>query len=99
MQDILDIYVRNRREVEKAVSAPFLGEIPKKEDIEGRQIVVREDGRDAVSEALDGADIIFEKFPRFKQITFDTSNDEERKMIAQAYKMRGIAGDIKESNS
>ena len=44
--------------------------------------------RDAVSEALDGADIIFEKFPRFKQIT-----------IAQAYKMRGIAGDIKESNS
>ena len=55
--------------------------------------------RDAVSEALDGAGIIFEKFPRFKQITFDTSNDEERRMIAQAYKMRGIADDIKESNS
>ena len=55
--------------------------------------------RDAVSEAMDASAIIFEKFPRFKQITFDTSNDEERRMIAQAYKMRGIAGDIKESNS
>lgn len=55
--------------------------------------------RDAVSEAMDASAIIFEKFPRFKQITFDTSNDEERRMIAQAYKMRGMAGDIKESNS
>ena len=52
LKDILDIYVRNRRDIENVVGAPFLGEIPKKEDLEGRQIVVREDGRDSISEAF-----------------------------------------------
>ena len=50
--DILDVSVRGRRDVEDAISAPFLGEIPKKADMEGRQIVVREDGRDSISEAF-----------------------------------------------
>ena len=52
LSEILDVSVRGRRDIENSLSAPFLGEVPKKEDIEGRQIVVREDGRDATSEAF-----------------------------------------------
>jgi len=52
LRDILDVSVRGRKDVEDAISAPFLGEIPRKADMEGRQIVVREDGRDSISEAF-----------------------------------------------
>lgn len=71
---------------------PEVGEIIK---INSLQMLIR----DAVSDALDASKSVFEQFPRFKQITFDTSNDEERRMIAEACKMAGMAGDIKESNS
>ena len=71
---------------------PEVGEIIK---INSLQMLIR----DAVSDALDASKSVFEQFPRFKQITFDTSNDEERRMIAEAYKMAGMACDIKESNS
>jgi tyrosine-protein kinase Etk/Wzc len=50
--DTLDIYVRNKKDVEDATDAPFLGEIPRKADLEDRAIVVRAAGRDSISEAF-----------------------------------------------
>lgn len=40
--------------------------------------------KDKVSKALDIAEEIWKKYPEFRQITLDTTTDEERKLIAMA---------------
>ena len=35
--------------------------------------------KDTVSKAIEASDLIWEKYPDFKQITLDTTTDEERK--------------------
>lgn len=45
--------------------------------------------KDTVSKALDAADMIWKQFPDFKQITLDTTTDEERKLMAMASKNKG----------
>ena len=48
----LDTTVRTRKDVEDAVSIPFLGEIPLRDKKNKDEIVVRENGRDSISEAF-----------------------------------------------
>lgn len=38
--------------------------------------------KDKVSKALDIAEEIWKKYPEFRQITLDTTTDEERKLMA-----------------
>ena len=45
--------------------------------------------KDTVSKALDAADMIWKQFPDFKQITLDTTTDEERKLMAMASRSKG----------
>lgn len=45
--------------------------------------------KDTVSKALDAADMIWKQFPYFKQITLDTTTDDERKLMAMASKNKG----------
>ena len=45
--------------------------------------------KDTVSKALDAADMIWKQFPDFKQITLDTTTDEERKLMAMASTAKG----------
>ena len=45
--------------------------------------------KDTVSKALDAADMIWKQFPDFKQITLDTTTDDERKLMAMASKNKG----------
>ena len=45
--------------------------------------------KNTVSKALDAADMIWKQFPDFKQITLDTTTDEERKLMAMASKNKG----------
>lgn len=40
--------------------------------------------KDKVSKALDIAEGIWKKYPEFRQITLDTTTDEERKLMAMA---------------
>jgi len=49
---VLDTKVRGREDVEKVLSIPFLGDIPERENKDKREVVVREHGRDSVSEAF-----------------------------------------------
>lgn len=49
---MLNTTVRGRKDVEDVISAPFLGNIPHYEDTISNGIVVRETGRDALSEAF-----------------------------------------------
>ena len=50
--NMLDTSIRGRRDLEERLSAPFLGEIPKHGDKSSDLVIVRETGRDAVSEAF-----------------------------------------------
>jgi ATPases involved in chromosome partitioning len=52
LRRLLDTTVHFRTDVEKLTKTPFLGEIPFKEDAKDHAIVVRENGRDSVSEAF-----------------------------------------------
>ena len=53
IREILNTKIRSHKEVEHSLSAPMLGIIPRHEGkVEGCGIVVREDGRDMVSEAF-----------------------------------------------
>lgn len=45
--------------------------------------------KDTVSKALDAADMIWKQFPDFKQITLDTTTDEERKLMAMVSRSKG----------
>lgn len=49
---VLNTTVWNRKEVEDAVSVPFLGEIPLRDKRDKNAIVVREGSRDSISEAF-----------------------------------------------
>lgn len=40
--------------------------------------------KDKVSKALDIAEEIWKKYPEFRQITLDTTTDEDRKLMAMA---------------
>lgn len=40
--------------------------------------------KDKVSKALDIAEEIWKKYPEFRQITLDTTTNEERKLMAMA---------------
>ena len=50
--EVLDTTIRGRKDIEKYVNIPFLGEIPQHVGATNRGIVVRENGRDPVSEAF-----------------------------------------------
>lgn len=50
--EILNTKVRSRRDIEEDITAPFLGDIPYHGGKHDRGIVVREESRDAVSEAF-----------------------------------------------
>ena len=52
LREVLDTKVRTRREIEEAISAPFLGDIPRANGKSANGIVVKEEGRDAVSESF-----------------------------------------------
>ena len=52
LKRLLDTRVHFRGDVEQLTKTPFLGEIPLKEDAKDHAIVVRENGRDSVSEAF-----------------------------------------------
>jgi len=53
MQDALNTKIRSRKDVEDAVTVPFLGDIPLREKkAKNVEVLVRESGRDAVSEAF-----------------------------------------------
>ena len=47
--------------------------------------------KNTVSQALEVADRIWKDYPDFKQITLDTTTDEERKMIAMAQRSNSKA--------
>lgn len=49
---MLDTGVRSRQDVEKAITAPFLGEVPLKKAIGDKPILVSKSGRDAITEAF-----------------------------------------------
>ena len=50
--EILNTKVRSRRDIEEVITAPFLGDVPQYSGKAERGIVVKEDSRDAVSEAF-----------------------------------------------
>ena len=52
LRRLLDTRVHFRSDVEKLTKAPFLGEVPYKKNAGENAIVVRENGRDSVSEAF-----------------------------------------------
>lgn len=53
IRELLNTKIRSHKEIESSLSAPLLGIIPRHEGkVEGCGIVVREDGRDMVSEAF-----------------------------------------------
>ena len=52
LREILNTSVRSRRDIDEALTIPFLGDIPRFDGKIGNGIVVREDGRDAVSESF-----------------------------------------------
>ena len=52
LRRLLDTTVHFRNDVEKLTKTPFLGEIPFKDDAKDHAIVVKENGRDSVSEAF-----------------------------------------------
>lgn len=52
LQVVMNTTVRTRKDVEDAVSIPFLGEIPLRDKKNKDEIVVRENGRDSISEAF-----------------------------------------------
>ena len=41
-------------------------------------------------QAHEAAQMIFEKFPEYKQVTLDTVSDEEREMIKQSKKQKSV---------
>lgn len=52
IMELLNTSVRSRREVEEALSAPFLGDIPRFEGKAEYNVVVKENSRDVISEAF-----------------------------------------------
>ncbi|MBO5697469.1 MAG: polysaccharide biosynthesis tyrosine autokinase [Alistipes sp.] len=52
VMELLNTTVRSRREVEEALSAPFLGDIPRFEGKADYNVVVKENSRDVISEAF-----------------------------------------------
>jgi len=48
----LDTKVRTRKDIEDVVSIPFLGDIPSRDKKDKSEVVIRENGRDPVSEAF-----------------------------------------------
>ena len=52
LREVMNTSVRSRRDIEKRVSVPYLGDIPYIEQRSTRCIEVKEDGRDALSEAF-----------------------------------------------
>ena len=52
LNEFLNTKVRSRRELEEILSIPFLGDIPRFDGETGNGVVVKDDGRDPVSEAF-----------------------------------------------
>lgn len=52
ISEMLNTTVRSRRDIEKALTAPFLGDIPQFPGRASNGVVIKGDGRDAVSEAF-----------------------------------------------
>jgi hypothetical protein len=52
LRNMLDTTIHDRIDVQKSSNVPFLGDIPYKKDVPGHAIVVRENGRDSISESF-----------------------------------------------
>ena len=52
IREIMDTSVRSRRDIDKALTIPYLGDVPQYSGKIGNGIVVREDSRDALSESF-----------------------------------------------
>ena len=52
IREIMDTSVRSRRDIDKALTIPYLGDVPQYNGKIGNGIVVREDSRDALSESF-----------------------------------------------
>ena len=52
LRKLLDTSVHDRADVQKSTSAPFLGDVPYEKGLEAHSIVVRENGRDSLSESF-----------------------------------------------
>ncbi|MDO5316803.1 MAG: polysaccharide biosynthesis tyrosine autokinase [bacterium] len=52
LRKLLDTSVHDRADVQKSTTAPFLGDVPYEKGLEAHSIVVRENGRDSLSESF-----------------------------------------------
>ena len=52
LREIMNTTVRSRRDIDAVLTIPFLGDVPEHNGKTGKGIVVREDSRDALSEAF-----------------------------------------------
>ena len=52
LREIMNTKVRSRRDIDQALTIPFLGDVPQHNGKVGNGIVVREDSRDALSESF-----------------------------------------------
>ena len=52
LKNLLDTTIHERMDVQKTSNVPFLGDVSYEKDLEGHAIVVKENGRDSLSEAF-----------------------------------------------
>ena len=52
LKNLLDTTIHDRTDVQKSSSVPFLGDVSFEKDVEAHAIMVRENGRDSISEAF-----------------------------------------------
>ena len=97
---IMDTKVHNRKDLEQVLSIPFLGDIPEnaekpKKGEPERQIVVRESGRDSVSEAFriirTNMDFMRVKADRLQVVMFTSSNPGAGKTFVSSNLAMSIA--------
>ena len=77
IQQLLDVEVRDRKDIEDNLTIPFLGEIPRKSS-KSDKVVVREKGRDPISESFrivrSNLDFMLEKKSETQSIMFTSFN-------------------------
>ncbi len=95
LQNVLNTKVRNRKDVEDVVSIPFLGDIPLRDKKNDSEIVVKENGRDSVSEAFriirTNMDFMRVKAKDMKVIMFTSANPGSGKTFVSTNLAMSIA--------
>ena len=98
--NLLDTKIHSRRDIEQALSIPFLGDIPQNGDKPRKgspehQIVVRESGRDSVSEAFriirTNMDFMRVKSPNLQVVMFTSTNPGAGKTFVSSNLAMSIA--------